>query len=237
MDPAIWAQDRSQYSMPAGSLPVKGKTVTLHNRTLLQLVATAYRMRLIEVTGPGWMSSLRFDIDAKLPADAASRDANEMLQVLLEDRFALRTHRETRNLSGLALVVGKNGPRLPPSSETQASPSQDEMQHELQRRMERLAKQSRQMSGPAWMWQSNSATAAEIAQALSNLMHLPVVDQTSLPGRYEVSLELPPPEAPDEPLESRANRAVASLGLKLESRKVPVTVLVVDAASKAPTEN
>jgi uncharacterized protein (TIGR03435 family) len=156
-----------------------------------------------------------------------------MLQALLEDRFALRTHRETHNLPGLALMVGRNGPRLPSASETQELPDQDEMQQ----RMEKLAKPSQQMSGPAWMWESSSATTAEIADALSDLIHLPVVDRTSMTGRYEVSLELPPPESPDEPLESRARQAVASLGLKLESRKVPVTMRWLTRPPRAPKEN
>jgi uncharacterized protein (TIGR03435 family) len=66
---------------------------------------------------------------------------------------------------------------------------------------------------------------------------LPVYQSDRILRERQVSLELPPPESPDDSLEVRVKQAVAQLGLKLESRKVGVTFLVVDAASKTPTEN
>src|SRR5262245_59847840 len=90
------AQDAMYEGMPAGFLPIKGATVTAHNRTLAQLIAMAYKIKPSSVTGAGWLTELRYDVDAKLPEGASSKDANEMLRRLLEERFGLRTHPETK---------------------------------------------------------------------------------------------------------------------------------------------
>jgi uncharacterized protein (TIGR03435 family) len=234
----LWAQDRSYYSMSAQSLPVKGRTLVLHNRTLLQLTMSAYRMRMIEVAGPGWTSELRFDIDAKLPADAVPASANQMLQVLLEERFALETHREIRNLAGFALVVGKGGPHLAPSAPSPIAIGSDGRPNsdQVMREIESWAKQHRG-SGDMEKWVSNSATIADIAESLGKMLHVPVVDKTSLTGTYNVSMEVPRPESPDDPWELRVKRVVEKLGLRLEPRKVPTTVLVIDSALRMPTAN
>lgn len=229
----IRAQEASQGSMPPGFLPMKGDTVTLRNRSLRQLISSAHRVAMNNVSGPGWISELRFDIEAKVPAGAPAGTAHEMLQALLEERFALRTHRETRTVTGYALVVAKDGPRLAPPTEPAAQPSPEERK----RQMDKLMEQARQRGGSFSTWGSNSATAAQIAEAVSRMIHAPVTDQTGLEGKYSVTVEVPPAESPDDPMEHRVAQAVAKLGLKLESRKTTVSVLVVDSASKTPTEN
>jgi uncharacterized protein (TIGR03435 family) len=132
---------------------------------------------------------LRFDIEAKLPTGAVSSSVNEMLQVLLEDRFALRTHHETRDVSGFSLVVGKDGPRLTQAVQASTPPIADE----VMRKLDRLADQQR--SASVAMWYQNDATAAEIAEDVFRTIRTPVVDRTSLAGKYDVSLNLPPPES------------------------------------------
>ena len=97
---AILSQDRSQDAMSVGFLPVKGSLLRLRNRTLVQLVASAYRMRVRDVSGAGWMSELRFDVEAKLPTGASSSSVNEMLQALLEDRCPDRTFIHDHDLDG-----------------------------------------------------------------------------------------------------------------------------------------
>src|ERR1035437_614025 len=100
--------------MMVGTIPMKGMTVTMDSRTLQQLVATAYKVRPSEVAGPGWISDLRFNVEAKLPAGADKKSANEMLQRLLAERFGLKIHRETRTSAGFVLTVGKDGAHLTP---------------------------------------------------------------------------------------------------------------------------
>src|SRR5687768_14432053 len=52
------AQENSQESMPVGLIPLKGMTVSLHKRSLRSLIAAAYRVRMSQVTGPGWIAEL-----------------------------------------------------------------------------------------------------------------------------------------------------------------------------------
>jgi uncharacterized protein (TIGR03435 family) len=104
------AQENAQESMPVGMIPLKGMTVSLQKRSLRSLIAAACRVRMSQVSGPGWIAELRFDIEAKLPEGSSAKTANEMLQTLLEERFALKVRRETRSVSGFALAVGKGRP-------------------------------------------------------------------------------------------------------------------------------
>src|SRR5207248_791060 len=76
-----------------------------------------YGMKPYQITGPDWMATTRFDITAKIPAGASKDDVNKMLQSLLEDRFKLTSHKTTAEHPVLALVVGKGGSKLKPSTE------------------------------------------------------------------------------------------------------------------------
>ena len=69
------------------------------------------------------------------------------------------------------------------------------------------------------------------------MIKAPVVDETGLAGKYDVRIEMLPGESPDDSVEYRMSLALAKLGLRLESRKTEVTLLVVDSASKTPTAN
>jgi uncharacterized protein (TIGR03435 family) len=226
------AQENSQESMPVGMIPLKGMTVSLQKRSLRSLIAAAYRVRMSQVSGPGWIAELRFDIEAKLPDGSSTKTANEMLQTLLEERFALKVRRETRSVSGFALLVGKDGPRLTPgAAPTGEKPTPEEMRQ----RMERMREDMQKKSVGSW-WRSPNATAGDIAQNVSRSIQAPVVDETGLPERYDVTLEVLRGEE-GETLEHRVAQAVAKLGLKLEAKKVQVDTLVVESASKTPTEN
>jgi uncharacterized protein (TIGR03435 family) len=81
------------------------------------LIALAYKVKPYQITGPDWIASQRFDIIAKLPDGASKDDAPMMLQALLEDRFKLALHRESKEHPVLALVVGKGGPKMKESPE------------------------------------------------------------------------------------------------------------------------
>ena len=79
---------------------------------LKNLIQSAYRVKSYQVSGPAWLDSERFEIIAKLPEGASQEQVPEMLQKLLQERFGLKLHRETKELPIYALVVGKNGPKL-----------------------------------------------------------------------------------------------------------------------------
>jgi uncharacterized protein (TIGR03435 family) len=83
--------------------------------TLRDLIVIAYGVKSYQITGPDWIAGPRFDIIAKLPDGASKDDAPHMLQSLLEERFKLSVHRETKQHQVLALTVAKGGPKLKPS--------------------------------------------------------------------------------------------------------------------------
>ena len=85
--------------------------------SLKDLIVLAYKVKPYQITGPDWIANQRFDIVAKLPDGASKDDAPRMLQTLLEDRFKLVAHRESKEHPVLALVVGKGGPKLKESAE------------------------------------------------------------------------------------------------------------------------
>ena len=160
---------------------------------------------------------MHFDIVAKLPADAKQSQIPEMLQTLLVERFQLVAHRETREMNGLALVVDKKGPRIQPADPPQYAGTS---------------------SGPT-MVQGNGIAMTELANLLSNAMDRPVQDATSLAGVYNIKLPwLPDNAPPGDPsgLPASVYAAVEELGLRLEARKMPVEVLVVDRIERAPRE-
>jgi len=88
---------------------------------LKELIVTAYKVKPYQITGPDWISTTRFDIVAKLPEGATKADAPKMLQALLEDRFKLAVHRDSKENPVLALVVGKGGPKMQESAEAPAA--------------------------------------------------------------------------------------------------------------------
>jgi len=82
----------------------KGQII-ITNQTLKRLIERAYDVQPFQVTGPAWMESVRFDIAAKYPPDAKRVDRPLMLRTLLEDRFQLAVHRESKDLPGYALLA------------------------------------------------------------------------------------------------------------------------------------
>jgi uncharacterized protein (TIGR03435 family) len=234
--------DMTANLMPVGQLPVKGVNVSIKTRTLQQLVASAYMVRPNEVSGPDWISELRFDIEARMPEGATAKQANDMLKTLLEKRFGLRTHREDKTMAAFVLTVGKDGPRLTPGVPPKPmSEDPEERKAQMEKMMEENRKRMTAMSAggarPANRWHSDNATAAQIATAISNIVKAPVVDQTGLEGKYDATIEVPQPDSPDDTIEARTAQAVSKLGLKLDSKKTAIPMVVVDAASKTPTEN
>jgi uncharacterized protein (TIGR03435 family) len=149
---AVWAVAASAQSRPAfeaasirPSVPIDGPTMMAMIRSgkmplgahisssraeytyldLETLLTYAYGVKRYQITGPDWMSSTRFDIVAKLPAGATKADAPQMLRTLLETRFKLTFHRTTQEHPVLAIVVGKDGPKLRPSAEKPAPIDED----------------------------------------------------------------------------------------------------------------
>ena len=97
---------------------VDGTRATFNYESLNDLIAYAYKLRSYEISGPEWLVTDRFDIEARLPDGATKDDVPEMLRALLVERFKLETHSEMQEQPVLALVVGKGGPKLKEAAAT-----------------------------------------------------------------------------------------------------------------------
>lgn len=106
----------NRSAVNGGSLNRLGGRFTASNFSLRDLIAFAFDIRTgrdYELSGPSWLDTERFDIAATFPAETPRDRVQEMLRTLLNERFHLRTHVETRKLESYALVVAKGGPKLP----------------------------------------------------------------------------------------------------------------------------
>ena len=112
LDMQKMAADMQAGKMPRMGAHVDGLLAEYNYMSLKDLVAAAYKVKDYQITCPDWMGTARFDISARMPEGSSKDDAPKMLQALLADRFKLVIHRETQDHPVLALVVGKDGPKL-----------------------------------------------------------------------------------------------------------------------------
>jgi uncharacterized protein (TIGR03435 family) len=241
--------ERMYDSQPRGWIPAEKGRLNLKNRSLRGLIASAYRVRSSEVSGPAWMADARFDIEAKFPVGTPKEALNEMLRALLEERFGLAVHREPGEVAGYAIVQAKGGAKLtaaaPEEKPAEAAPMDEEarreqqrkMQEQMQKRMQEMRKQTASGEGPVNRnsWNAPSVTLGQLGDWLAPLLEKPVVDATGLEGKYAIQIVLE--RYGDDTQEYAANQALAKLGLKLEARKVPVSTVVVDKVERTPREN
>ncbi len=89
-----------------------GSSMSYMHQSLKQLIMEAYAVKDFQISGPEWLASQQFDIEAKLPEGAAAEQIPDMLQSLLAERFGLKLHRESREHQVWALIVTKGGPKL-----------------------------------------------------------------------------------------------------------------------------
>jgi uncharacterized protein (TIGR03435 family) len=228
-----------------GEIPTRGTDrVRLQNCSLLNLIATAYGVRTTQVSGPDWLADQGFDVEAKVPDGTPKEALNAMLQSLLEERFGLKVHRDTKTSPGFALVVGKDGPKLaatapppPPAAKELTEGEQKAQTEQLKAKLQKQVQADRERSqevGPNSYQGWSAITMDELAAQLVKTAGAPVVDETGLTGEYKVRIETW--QNPDVPGGSIFD-AVEKLGLKLEPRKVRVETVVVDKASRMPSEN
>jgi uncharacterized protein (TIGR03435 family) len=205
------------------------------NTNVRDLIWYAYGLHARQIAGgPPWMETDSFDITAKSAGEGqpSQNQFKVMLQKLLADRFQLAFHKEQRELSVYAIVLGKNGPKLTKSAGDPSAPP------------------SLAFTGLGTL-PARNASMAEFAGVMQGaVMDKPVVDQTGLAGKYDfllkwtpddsqfaaMGIKVPPP--PDDPAAPPdLNTALQDqLGLKMIATKASVEVMVVDKLSK-PSEN
>jgi uncharacterized protein (TIGR03435 family) len=194
--------------------------LTVRNVWLKMIVQMAYGVKEYQISGPAWLKSERYDISAKAASLLPDDKMMPMLQTLLEDRFKLALHRETKELPVYVLLAGKNGTKLREAKGNGPSPDIKE------RGSGHLA--AHRMSMP------------QFANYLAARMDRPVLDLTDLKGHFEITLDWTSNDmaATDSTASPSIFTAVQEkLGLRLEARKAPSEILVIDHVEKVPTEN
>lgn len=161
----------------------------------------------------------RFTVQAKAenPEKTTEKELLEMLQDLLVERFQIKFHRESKDVPGYALVVGKNGPKLQVSRGEESG-------------MNFGAGGKPRPGGPVEI-HGKKFSMTNLAQILTQIGPGPVSDETGLQGLYELNLSWDDTAGP-----SLFTAVQEQLGLKLEARKVPVSYFVIESAQK-PREN
>ncbi len=220
------------------------------NVTLKELIGFTYRIQQFQISGgPRWIGSDRYDIEGKAEDPNADFDQLRlMLQSLFEDRFKLKVHRETKESPVYAIVVGKGGPRITLSAD-QTSPD--------------VNGPAPTGTGPnrgavrigVGNLVANAVLLSRFATMLSPRLDRLIIDKTNLSGRFDIRLQWTP--SPGENLfgvpaeiidmngatvrldpsgPSIFSAIQEQLGLKLESAKAPVELLVIDRVER-PSQN
>ncbi len=198
------------------------------DQQLSDIIQEAYSVRDFQIVGPDWLGTLTYAVDAVMPAGATKDSARLMLRTMLEERFGLRFHREQKDVPVYALVEAKGGSKLHEISD----PSQAKL-----RAVSTSTGQGRANAGggPGHIWAA-ATSLDNLANNLSFHTDRPVLNLTNLKGLYEIEMQWTPEEGAGH-YDAGLFPAVEQLGLKLESRKMPYEMLVVDHVEKTPTAN
>jgi uncharacterized protein (TIGR03435 family) len=226
--------------------------LTLYYATLQALVVTAYKVNQFQIAGgPSWLSSDEYEVIAKTEASATPDRIRQMLQSLLAERFKLKLHRETRELPIYELTVAKGGPKLVPTKTGRCiaydgdgprPPFGSSICGGFWRRLYEVV-------GPA-------VTIPDFIGFVEdeNLVDRAILDKTGITGRFDIDVKFDPcttakpligdaPAAPNSAtcaeFSSYPSLGIGireQLGLRLDSAKGPVEVLVIDRAER-PSAN
>jgi len=189
----------------------------------------AYEVPSDQVTGgPQWIETDRFDVDARPPSTAKREEMLAMLRVLLADRFQLRLRHETKVVATYVLTVAKGGPKF--GSQFHKLGEGQSLTDGRDANLNKGIPMGGTMSGFAFLLRQNMKTFDPGAgRGISDPDVSPVLDQTSLTGEYEIVVRIDTHEDWPTLLEHQ-------LGLKLDLRKVPTDILVIESAAK-PSAN
>jgi uncharacterized protein (TIGR03435 family) len=195
-------------------LEQRGDRIVYKKVPLSLVLQRAYDVQQPQINGPAWLDSECYDIEAKLPEGATSKDIPEMLRGLLAERFKLVTHTLTKDATAYTLVVAKSGSKMKLAERPHHTPTSYDAN----------GAHSRTVS-----------TMPNFARFLAIQLQAPVEDRTELDGLYEIALDYA--SAPAQTAPPLTTAVEEQLGLKLQARKAPREFLVVDHVEKAPSGN
>lgn len=221
--------------------------LTARVTTVKVLIDRAYGVDAYQISGgPDWLNSERYDLDAKFDSSVADElqklspsdrilARQHMLQTLISERFNLTIHKETKELQVYSLIVAKSGPKLKEVKLDDADPSKPKPGP--------LPGTVQMTAGPTGgQMRGFASTLPNLAVMLTSYLHRPVIDRTGLTERYDFALRWTPDENQTQVSSSASGLPSTDptgspsiftaiqeqLGLKLESSKGPVELIVID---------
>jgi len=193
--PALVQSGRLHMGLFLDSLHVRISQLSLY-----ELIAFAYQVKGRQISGPDWMVTERYDIQARLPEGSRRGQVPAMMQTLLAERFGMRLHRENRDLNVYALVVANGGPRLKPSAPEETEPQT--AQSPIQGGITVGAGGSAVATGPSGNSkitpgqdgnlhvENKKMTLTAFADFIGRYSELPILDFTGLQGAYEMEFDV-----------------------------------------------
>jgi uncharacterized protein (TIGR03435 family) len=228
--------------------------------TVRMLIENAYGVHDFQIQGaPEWLSSEKYDIEAKMDSavaeqlqkldrDQRQETTKKMMQALLADRFQLKIHNDSKEMSVYALVVAKSGLKM------QAAKADDTYPNGFKGPDGHGGAGMMFMEGNGGPVIGQGVPVSNLVRMLATQLGRTVVDKTGLTGNYDFTLKWAPdpgspmfkgpgvpPAAADAPAPDAGGPSLFTalqeqLGLKLESQKAPVEILVIDHVER-PSEN
>jgi len=239
---------------------ITGAQLRISRWPLKEYLAMAYRVRPQQISGPDSISSL-YDISATIPAGVPQDKVPEMLQALFADRFALKAHLEKKDVPVYALEVGKDGLKIKevPLDAAAAAPATNVQGTGGSNGVLLDGGDGSSFSLVPNRVEVRRMTMERFAGLATRFLDRPLVDFSGLPGRYDLTLEIPPEDytamlvraavsqgiqLPPQALQAMnlgsvnpLKAAMEKAGFRLDARNAPLDFLVIDSIAKAPTEN
>jgi uncharacterized protein (TIGR03435 family) len=186
-----------------------------HAQTAQSIPKEAFDVKPWQIKGPAWTASDMYEIAAITPPDSTRDDVRLMLRGMLVERFGLKFHLQQKDLPVYALVLSKGGLRVSPMDDPPATFN---------------------YSAGFGHFSATAISIPMLADLLGRDLGLPMVDMTNgIKGRYRVDLRWSPD--PDQIARGLSEALERDLGLKLEARKTPVSLVFLDHIEREPTAN
>ena len=223
-------------------------------------------MKDYQISGPDWAASERFDISATIPAEAKRDQLPEMMQSLLAERFQLKLHRTEKEFPVSGLVIGKGESKMkenvPDTGDAAVEAAKNPVN--ITASGGRAGTTVNFGNGSYFAlgnnrFEAKKLTMVNVAETLARFTDRPVVDMTAIKGTYDFELEFQPDDfqammirsaiaagvtLPPQAIQFMERgsgdslpNALQTVGLKLEPRKAPLEVLVIDSLQRVPTGN
>ncbi len=243
-------------------LRIDGAQLHCNYFSLRDYIALAYDVRDYQVSGPDWLTAQRFDVSATLPSGSKRDQVPGMFVALLAERFRMQAHRESKEFPVYALVLGKGPLKMKESEGAAGAASNGNTNVAASGGQSGVSVNLG--NGSSLSFANNKFEATRVSmpsfvEGLRRFLDRPVIDQTGLTKAYDFTLSFTPEDynammirsalsagvvLPPQALKALEYgsldslfSAIESLGLKLDRRRAPLDVIVVDHMEKEPTEN